>query len=64
MQSPKGYNLQLIPCNQRQWQDSCEQSNAGFLIMALMLYRRITILLWNSKYLFLQTRAVFYSCIE
>lgn len=45
MWSPKGYNLQLIPCNQRQWQDFCEQSNPGFLIVALKLYRKITILL-------------------
>lgn len=49
MQSPKGYNLQLIPCNQRQWQDSCEQSNPGFLIMALMLYGKITILLVEQQ---------------
>lgn len=51
MQSPKGYNLQLILCNQRQWQDSCERSNPGFLIMALMLYRRITILLVEQQIL-------------
>jgi len=49
MRSPKGYNLQLIPCNQRQWQDSCEQSNPGFLIMALMLCRRITVLLKEQQ---------------
>lgn len=66
MRSPKGYNLQLTPCNQRQWQDSCEQSNPGFLIMALLLYRRIAILL-KEQWRPVPTNTcslVFWSCTE
>ena len=31
MRPPKGCNLRLIPCNQRQWLGACEREQAGSL---------------------------------